>query len=78
MTRIGQFSQGVTVTPAPNIMCIYFPQKQLPRKMKSRLVIIECAGCILWQFFVATIVESRTQSSLQNLYKSVVCIASCK
>ena len=28
-----------------------FSQKQLPRKMKSRLVIIECAGYIFWQWF---------------------------
>ena len=26
---------------------VYFSQKQLPRKMKSRLVIVKCAGCIL-------------------------------
>ena len=30
---------------------IYFPQKQLPRKMKTRLVITECTGYIFWQFF---------------------------
>ena len=36
---------------------LYFSQKQLPRKMKSRLVITECAGYIFWQlFFAATIV----------------------
>ena len=26
---------------------VYFSQKRLPRKMKSRLVIVKCAGCIL-------------------------------
>ena len=31
---------------------IYFSQKQLPRKMKSRLVIIMCAGYIFWQLFL--------------------------
>ena len=30
---------------------IYFSQKQLPRKMKSRLVIIDCAGYNFWQLF---------------------------
>ena len=28
---------------------IHFSQKQLPRKTKTRLVIIECAGYIFWQ-----------------------------
>ena len=31
---------------------LYFSQKQLPRKMMSRLVIIECAGYIFWQLFL--------------------------
>ena len=30
---------------------LYFSQKQLPRKMKSRLVIRKCAGYIFWQLF---------------------------
>ena len=35
-------------------LLIYCSQKQLPRKIrkiKSRLVIIKCAGYIFWQFF---------------------------
>ena len=35
-----------------NQVHLYFSQKQLPRKMKSRLVIIACAGYILWQLFL--------------------------
>ena len=31
---------------------IYVSQKQVPRKMKTRLVIIECAGYTLWQLFL--------------------------
>ena len=31
---------------------IYFSQKQLPREMESRLVIIVCAGYIFWQLFL--------------------------
>ena len=31
---------------------LYLSQKQLSCKMKSRLVIIECAGNIFWQFFL--------------------------
>ena len=31
---------------------LYSSQKQLPRKMKSRLVIIECAGNNFWQLFL--------------------------
>ena len=31
------------------IVILYISQKQLPRKMKMRLLIIECAGYILWQ-----------------------------
>ena len=33
-----------------------FSQRQLPRKLKTRLVIIECAGYIFWQFSLANIV----------------------
>ena len=39
------------------VVVVHFSQKQLPRKTKTRLVILECAGYIIWQlFFVATIV----------------------
>ena len=31
---------------------IYLSQKQMPRIMKSRLVIIECADNIFWQLFL--------------------------
>ena len=31
---------------------LFFSQRQLPHKMKSRLVMIECAGYIFWQLFV--------------------------
>ena len=31
---------------------VYFSQKQPPRKLKTRLVIIECAGHIFWQLFL--------------------------
>ena len=31
---------------------LHFSQKQLPRKMKLRLVIIVCAGYIFWQLFL--------------------------
>ena len=34
------------------LLLLYISQKQLPRKMKSRLVIIECAGYIFWQLFL--------------------------
>ena len=30
---------------------LYFSQKQLPRRMKTRLVIIMCAGYNFWQLF---------------------------
>ena len=52
------------ITPAKNILYkilsedfitltyINFSSKQLPRKMKTRLVIIECAGYIFWQLFL--------------------------
>ena len=33
-------------------MQLYFSQKQLPGKMKSRLVILECAGYIFWPLFL--------------------------
>ena len=35
-----------------HILIIFFSQKQLTRKMNSRLVIIECAGYIFWQLFL--------------------------
>ena len=35
---------------------IYVSQKQLPRKMKSRLVIIQCAGNIFWQLFLRRLI----------------------
>ena len=31
---------------------IYLSQKQLPREMESRLIIIVCAGYIFWQLFL--------------------------
>ena len=31
---------------------IHFSQKQLPREVKSRLVIMECTGYIFWQLFL--------------------------
>ena len=31
---------------------LYFSQKQMPREMEPRLVILECAGYILWQLFM--------------------------
>ena len=34
------------------MLLLYSSQKQLPHKMKSRLVIIECAGYIFWQLFL--------------------------
>ena len=34
-----------------------FSQKQTPRKMKLRLVIIECAGYIFWQLFLRRLLE---------------------
>ena len=36
------------------IVILYISQKQLPREMKSRLVITftECVGYILWQLFL--------------------------
>ena len=39
-------------TDGTSIYTSQFSQKQLPRKMKSRLVILECAGYILWQLFL--------------------------
>ena len=33
-------------------MQLLFSQKQLPHKMKTRLVIIKCAGGIFWQLFL--------------------------
>ena len=36
----------------PDFILLYFSQKQLPRKMKSRLLIIKCAGYISWQLFL--------------------------
>ena len=36
----------------PDLIAYYTSQKKLPRKMKSRLVIIECAGYICWQLFL--------------------------
>ena len=33
-------------------LILYFTQKQLPRKMKSRLVIMKGAGYIFWQLFL--------------------------
>ena len=39
------------------VVAYFSKKKQLPRKMKTCLVILECAGYIIWQlFFVATIV----------------------
>ena len=37
------------------VIILYSSQKQLPRKMKSRLVIIECAGYIFGQSFLGTL-----------------------
>ena len=31
---------------------LYFSQKQMPREIESRLVIIVCAGYIFWQLFL--------------------------
>ena len=33
-------------------MILYISQKQLRRKLKSRLVIVACAGYIFWQLFL--------------------------
>ena len=33
-------------------LVLYDSQKQLPHKVKVRLIIIECAGYIFWQSFV--------------------------
>ena len=44
------------VADVPPCIQFYFSQKQLPRKMKSRLVITKYTGYILWQmFFAATV-----------------------
>ena len=40
------------------IALLYFSQKQLPRKMKARLVIIQCAGYIFWQLFLWRLYKS--------------------
>ena len=37
---------------SPDFTVLYFSQKQPPRKMKSRLVIIDCAGYIFRQLFL--------------------------
>ena len=42
------YIQDVTII----IGLLYFSQKQLPRKMKLRLVILVYAGNIFWQLFV--------------------------
>ena len=44
------------------IYAVYFSQKQLPCKIKPRLVIIECAGYILWQFFLRRLLLRTTPS----------------
>ena len=40
------------IMPECSVRILYFSQKQLPREMESRLVIIECAGYIFWQLFL--------------------------
>ena len=42
----------ITTPIWPDFIILFFSQKQLPRKMKSRLVIIECADYIFWQLFL--------------------------
>ena len=39
-----------------SIFLLYFSQKQLPRKMKSRLVITKCAGYIFWQLILRRLI----------------------
>ena len=39
-------------TADTNIMILHFSQKQLPREMESRLIIIECAGYIFCRLFM--------------------------
>ena len=56
---------------------LYCLQKQLPRKMKSRLVIEECAGYIFWQIFLrrlqyATTNYSKLAGLLQKGLASVI------
>ena len=38
--------------PQNDGILLHFSQKQLPREMESRLVIIMCAGYIFWQLFL--------------------------
>ena len=46
----------VVVPALTAALLIHFSQKQLPRKKKSRLAIIACAGYILWQLFLWQVV----------------------
>ena len=50
---------------------IYFSQKQPPRKKQSRLIIIKCAGYILWQLF------SRRLYFVAVVFASTIFCGSC-
>ena len=53
---------------------LYVSQKQLPRKMKTRLVIIECAGYTLWQFFSVSLSFSPISVSLSVSISLSLCL----
>ena len=56
---------------------LYCSQKQLPSKMKSRLVIIRCAGYIFWQlFFAATIFGEAGELSAIVILNGNACVFS--
>ena len=40
---------------------LYFSQKQMPREMDSRLVIVVCAGHTFWQLFLRRLYEHATR-----------------
>ena len=45
-------AKGVTDNSGCYAFYLYFSQKQLPREMESRLVIVVCAGYTFWQLFL--------------------------
>ena len=51
-----------------SILYIYFSQKQLPRKTKPRLVVINCAGYVFWQLFLWEVYIERVLLNICTLY----------
>ena len=79
-TRVIKFSELYsaigTIYAMVHYIALHLLQKQLPRKVKSRLVIIQCAGYIFWQLFLCSVCLLSLKHLRRSLWHMLGCITS--